>query len=52
MKIAFDYTIFMIQKYSGISRCFMELSRALNNNANCEIIAPILVAKSLGRFFH
>lgn len=41
MKIAFDYTIFMFQKYGGISRYFMELSRALNTSANCKIIAPI-----------
>ena len=43
MKIAFDYTIFMIQKYGGISRYFMELSKALSQDINCKIIAPISI---------
>ena len=43
MKIAFDYTIFMTQKYGGVSRYFMELSKALKNDANCKIIAPISI---------
>ena len=49
MKIAFDYTIFMIQKYGGISRYFIELSKALNSNANCKIIAPISINNHLNQ---
>ena len=31
----------MSQKYGGISRYFIELSKALSNSTNCKIIAPI-----------
>lgn len=47
MKIAFDYTIFMTQKYGGISRYFMELYKALDKDVDCKIIAPISMNKYL-----
>lgn len=37
MKICFDYQIFYLQKYGGISRYFYELSKALNKLSNCEV---------------
>ncbi len=41
MKIAFDHTIFLIQKYGGISRYFNELSNNLNDNYQTKIFSPI-----------
>ena len=41
MKIAFDHTIFLIQKYGGISRYFIELQKKLLINNNVKILSPI-----------
>ena len=43
MKVAFDYSIFMMQKYGGVSRYFLELYKAINKIVNCKIIAPISI---------
>ena len=47
MKVAFDYTIFTIQKYGGVSTYFKELNRVLSKNVNCKIIAPICIKNHL-----
>ena len=41
MKIAFDHTIFLIQKYGGISRYFLELQKKLELTDNIKIFCPI-----------
>ncbi|MDC3125916.1 glycosyltransferase family 4 protein, partial [Candidatus Pelagibacter sp.] len=41
MKIAFDHTIFLIQKYGGISRYFLEIQRNLHKKHNSRIFCPI-----------
>ena len=42
MKIFFDYQIFFLQKYGGISKYFIKLSEYLNRNSNeANILAPI-----------
>ena len=41
MKIAYDHTIFLIQKYGGISRYFNELAKNLNDKYNVKIFSPI-----------
>ena len=41
MKIAFDHTIFLIQKYGGISRYFIELQKKLSLNNSVKIFSPI-----------
>ena len=42
MKVFFDYQIFYLQKYGGISRYFIELANELNKlqNVSSKIIAP------------
>lgn len=42
MNVFFDYQIFYLQKYGGISRYFVELTKHLNQITDCEakIIAP------------
>jgi len=47
MKVGFDYTIFVMQKYGGISRYFKELHKALSKDVNCKIIAPICIKSHL-----
>lgn len=47
MKIAFDHTIFLIQKYGGISRYFNELSNNLNDNYQAKIFSPIHLNKMI-----
>mgnify|MGYP001179094255 FL=1 len=41
MKIGFDHTIFLIQKYGGISRYFNEILKNLNNDIDMKICCPI-----------
>ena len=42
MKIFFDYQIFFLQKYGGISKYFAKLTENLKkNNENVSILAPI-----------
>jgi len=41
MKIAFDHTIFLIQKYGGISRYFLEIQSNLKKRHNSRIFCPI-----------
>jgi glycosyltransferase involved in cell wall biosynthesis len=41
MKIGFDHTIFLIQKYGGISRYFNEILKNLNRDINIKICCPI-----------
>ena len=43
MKVAFDYSIFMIQKYGGVSRYFLKLYKEINKVVNCKIIAPLSI---------
>lgn len=43
MKIAFDYSTFLFQKYGGISRYFVKLAKYLDKTHKCKIIAPISV---------
>jgi glycosyltransferase involved in cell wall biosynthesis len=43
MKIAFDHTIFLIQKYGGISRYFLELHKKLQLKNNAKICCPIYI---------
>ena len=40
MKIAYDHTIFLIQKYGGISRYFNEILKNLNNDIDIKICCP------------
>lgn len=41
MKIAFDHTIFLLQKYGGISRYFLELQNIMQSKNNIKIFSPI-----------
>jgi len=41
MKIAFDHTIFLIQKYGGISRYFLELQKKMQLMNDVKILSPI-----------
>ena len=41
MKIAFDHSIFLIQKYGGISRYFIEVQKNFKNINNSIIFSPI-----------
>ena len=41
MKIAFDHTIFFIQKYGGISRYFLELQKKIQLTNSIKICCPI-----------
>ncbi len=41
MKIGFDHTIFLIQKYGGISRYFNEILNNLNDDFNVKFGCPI-----------
>ena len=41
MKIAYDHTIFLIQKYGGISRYFLELQKNIQLKDNAKICCPI-----------
>ena len=47
MKIAFDHTIFLIQKFGGISRYFNELVNNLDNNYQAKIFCPIHLNKMI-----
>ncbi len=49
MKIAFDHTIFLIQKYGGISRYFIELQRNLKKKHNSRIFCPIHLNEFLNK---
>lgn len=52
MKVAFDYSIFMMQKYGGVSRYFLELCKKINNHVNCKIIAPISIKSHSSEINH
>ena len=41
MKIAFDHTIFLIQRYGGISRYFLELQKKIQLMTDVKILSPI-----------
>ena len=47
MKIAFDHTIFLIQRYGGISRYFCELHNSLNNHDEVKIFSPLFLNEYL-----
>ena len=49
MKIAFDHTIFLIQKYGGISRYFGELVNNLDNNYQAKIFCPVHLNKMISQ---
>ena len=40
MKIAFDHTIFLIQKYGGVSRYFCEVFNNLKKKHQTKILSP------------
>lgn len=41
MKITYDYTAFLLQKYGGVTKYFTELVKNLSSSHNVKIIAPI-----------
>ena len=43
MKIAFDYTAFLLQRYGGVTKYFVELVKKISINHNSKIIAPISI---------
>jgi len=43
MKITFDYSAFLFQRYGGVSRYFVNLAKYLDKTHQCKIIAPISV---------
>lgn len=49
MKIKFDYQIFIMQEYGGISKYFIYLSKFINSSSNhqSKIIAPIYINKNI-----
>jgi glycosyltransferase involved in cell wall biosynthesis len=47
VKIAFDYSAFLLQKYGGISRYFTKLAKELTNNHDSRIIAPVIINEYL-----
>ena len=47
MKIAFDHTIFLIQKFGGISRYFNELVNNLDDNYQAKIFCPVHLNKMI-----
>ena len=48
MKILYDYQIFYLQKYGGISNYFVSLINNLDQlNQDCKIIAPIHISETL-----
>ena len=49
MKIKFDYQIFIMQQYGGISKYFIYLSKFINSSSDhkSKIIAPIYINKNL-----
>ncbi len=47
MKIAFDHTIFLIQKFGGISRYFNELVNNLDTNYQAKIFCPVHLNKMI-----
>ena len=44
MKIAFDYSAFLFQRYGGVSRYFVKLAKYLDKTHQCKVIAPIVDA--------
>ena len=50
MKIAFDYKIFYLQKYGGVSRYFVSIANELIKlNQTVKIFSPIHINKYLGQ---
>ncbi len=49
MKIAFDYSAFLLQKYGGVSRYFSKLANKLELNHDIRIIAPIIINEYLNK---
>tara|TARA_A100001011_G_C14298281_1_gene839506 strand:- start:1306 stop:2406 length:1101 start_codon:yes stop_codon:yes gene_type:complete len=52
MKIAFDYQIFSLQKYGGISRYFFELSSNINKNhrnSDIHVVSPFYINNYLNK---
>ena len=47
MKIAFDYSAFLLQKYGGVSRYFSKLANKLSVKHDSRIIAPIVINEYL-----
>ena len=48
MKIVFNYEIFALQRYGGISRYYVELARAMKNRAQqVKIVAPYFINRYL-----
>ena len=41
MNILYDHSIFLMQKYGGISRYFYNLAKHLKDNNKIEIFAPL-----------
>jgi len=54
MRIVFDYQIFSLQKYGGISRYFFELSSNINNNhrnIDIQVVSPFYINNYLNKNF-
>lgn len=47
MKIIFDYQVFLIQKYGGVSKYIINLDKELNLSDESKIIAPVFINKYL-----
>ena len=45
MKIIFDYQVFLIQKYGGVSKYIINLDKELNLSDESKIIAPVFINK-------
>lgn len=50
MRIAFDFQIFLLQKYGGISRYFVGLAENLQTQADVKIVAPLHINSTLTTF--
>ena len=41
MKILYDYNVFTIQKFGGVSKYFLEIFKIIKNFHKVKIVAPI-----------
>ena len=50
MKILFDYQIFLLQKYGGISSYYLKLiSELIKQEHNTKIITPLYISNELNK---
>ncbi len=50
MKIAFDHTIFLIQKYGGVTRYFCQIFNSIKNKHKTKILSPFYQSKFLKNY--